>query len=132
MSILSHEENCFVSGIAKDCRCKHFPFWLDGRFIREYLGFQNKDYGKKFIWTDGSKMIYQKWEKRSNYRGNDGCGNEAEWRPLIGRYPSRYSALIGWDHDVVMPDLSYHKDTIQYTQSPLLGAFLGFHCVFMS
>ena len=57
---------------------------------------------------------------------------QAEWRSIIGPDSLRYCALIGWDHDVAMPDISYHRDTIQYTQSPLLGAFLGFYCVFMA
>ena len=36
-----------------------------------------------------------------------------EWRPLIGPYPSRYCALIGWNHSVATPVLLHHKDTAQ-------------------
>ena len=36
------------------------------------------------------------------YDPRDPYGNKAEWRPLIGRGPSRYCAVIGWDSDVAM------------------------------
>ena len=55
----------------------------------------------------------------------------SEWRPLIGPDPSRYCALIGWDHGVATPALLCHKDTAQGTLSPLLGAFLVFRCVLL-
>ena len=55
-----------------------FPFWLDGRFFREYLGAKNKEYGRKFVWTDGSKMNYTNWEKRSNFRKKGGCGHKGQ------------------------------------------------------
>ena len=35
--------------------------------------------------------------------------------------PSRYCALIGWDHRVASPALLCHKEPAQGTQSPLLG-----------
>ena len=41
------------------------------------------------------------------YDPRDPYGNKAEWRPLIGRGPSRYCALIGWDHGVATPALSW-------------------------
>ena len=66
----------------QELSCKRFPFWLDGRFIREYLGAQNEEYGRKFVWTDGSKMNYTNWEKRSNYRKTGGCGRP--WGEPLG------------------------------------------------
>ena len=51
---------------------------------------------------------------------------QAESRPLIGPDPSRYCALIGWDHSVATPALLCHKDRAQGTQSTVLGAFLSF------
>ena len=33
---------------------------------------------------------------------------------------------------LLIPALLCHKDTAEGTQSPLLGAFLSFHCVFMA
>ena len=59
------------------------------------------------------------------------CVLLTEWSTLIGRDPLRYCALIGWIIMLLMPALLCHKDTAQGTQSPLLGAFLAFHCVFM-
>ena len=56
----------------------------------------------------------------------------SEWSNPIGPDPSRYCALIGWNHCVATPALLCHKDTAQGTQSPLLRAFLAFHCVFMA
>ena len=50
---------------------------------------------------------------------------------LFGRGLSRSCALIGVMM-VLMPALSCRKDTAQGTQSPLLGAFLVFPCVFMA
>ena len=52
----------------------------------------------------------------------------SEWSTLIGRGPSRYCVLIG----AATPALLCHKDTAQGTQSPLLGPFLAFRCVYMA
>ena len=41
----------------------------------------------------------------------------SEWTTLIGPDPSRYCALIGWDHGVARPALLCHKGTAQGTQS---------------
>ena len=47
--------------------------------------------------------------------------SQAEWRPLFGRGPVKYWAMIGWDHGVATPALSCYKDTAQGTQRPLPG-----------
>ena len=43
--------------------------------------------------------------------------------------PSRYCALIGWDHNAA---LICHKDTAQGSQSLLIEAFLASPCVLMA
>ena len=42
----------------------------------------------------------------------------SEWRPLIGRGPSRHCTLIGWDHGVASPALLFHKEPAQVIQIP--------------
>ena len=56
----------------------------------------------------------------------------SEWNTLIGRDPSRYCVLIGWDHGVATPAFLSHKEPDQGTQSPLLGAFLALRSFFMA
>jgi len=81
-SILSHEENCFVSSLLP--ASPRQPFWMDGRFIRDSLSQQNQkqnggilrptEIAARFIWTDGSKMDFTNWNKRSNPRNcSDNC-----------------------------------------------------------
>ena len=41
-----------------------------------------------------------------------------QWSTLIGPDPSRYSALIGWDHGAATPALLCHRDTAQGIQIP--------------
>ena len=54
------------------------PFWLDGRFIRDYVKKHNGSLtsptklSERFIWTDGSKMEYRNWNKNSNPRNCSG------------------------------------------------------------
>ena len=45
-------------------------FWLDGRFIPEYMADKTSvaELGEKFIWTDGSKMDYKNWNSESRAR----------------------------------------------------------------
>ena len=54
----------------------------------------------------------------------------SECSTLIGPAPSRYFALIGWDHGVAMPALLCHKDTAQGTQIRWQGAFM--YCLSLS
>ena len=50
---------------------------------------------------------------------------------LIGRDPS--TLCSGWlDQDVAPPALLWHKDKVQGTQSPQIGAFPTFQCVFLA
>ena len=60
------------------------------------------------------------------YDPRDPYGNKAEWRPLIGRGPSRYCALIGWDPGVAMSALWSHRVKAQGTQSLLLDKIFPF------
>merc|ERR1712001_124853 len=69
-SIHSNDENCFVA------RRLHPPgyignFWLDGRFIFEFKKktsgclLLNVEMADRLIWTDGSKMDYHHWDRKS-------------------------------------------------------------------
>ena len=69
-SIHSDSENCFVSRQIEQVT-RGYPFWLDGRFIREYKRNNNRQYTKlseRFIWTDGTPMQYMHWNKASRPR----------------------------------------------------------------
>ena len=57
-----------MTGIAKKCRCKKEQFWIDGRFITEYEK-ESTAYGRKFIWTDGTKWQYDIWDPNTSSRG---------------------------------------------------------------
>ena len=55
-------------------------FWLDGRFLTEYMPLNDtrEDLREKFIWTDGSEMIYQNWNKKSKDRSGRYVGTPGE------------------------------------------------------
>ena len=73
-----------------------------------------------------------KFPRRTLWTSRTGnVGITSECNTFIGPDPSRYCALVGWDHGVAKPGLLCHKDTAEGTQNSLLRAIYIFRCVLM-